>query len=735
MLRAIATAVLLLTAVPCLAEDFDVNALYEKWKKEDSRTLEGWRVLDDPTLIEKLGPLGIRGPWFERGRETGDPAANYLLSIAHERGIAGAPCDPLLARRYWSASAELRKRDGYAATRPYFSVEYREGEFRILQDLALRGVIPVEDLLEQQTKDGVPAAFLMLGRYRNLGEDKDLTSKEGREYLELAARGGCLPAMAILGQRLLRGADVRRDVKGGLAWLKKAAKGGYVPAMLELARFHHYSTGQQPDLQLHRQYIRMAADAGDIDALRIFETLPEQEEEGLKVSELYDRYIAAWRAPKLAISNPASKLLVTPPNPELTRYTELAKWLKPIVDDLTNDYTQEERAKAQVMYAECLRHGIGGVERDTKLSRHWLYQFLHDDNYPDAKLLYAEMLVEAGDSNVREPMSFTQDAYEAGFRPAARMLCAVKLVGLETEYSVRGFDWEREPLFGERQAVQKLEALAKDGDTESMRMLVEYRRIAEIQWLLWAVKLANLGDGPCALLVADYYSEADHADVEKVKLALQIAAKSSATREEALRRLRYFDREYARKRCAELAPELAEVINRDASPKAFLDAHPWIAGFAQQAAMDRADYSLYALCLQYGHGVSADDRSARKLYNLEDEDTSRIYLLARMMEQGYGGAADQRGAGWVYEALAKAGHGAGAYRLGLIRRGEKQDEKATKLFKQAAEAGCLPGMVELAEALHDGLGTEKDAEKAKEWAKKAADAGDASAKALLDEWK
>src|SRR5690606_17003088 len=190
------------------------------------------------------------------------------------------------------------------------------------------------------------------------------------------------------------------------------------------------------------------------------------------------------------------------------------------------------------------------------------------------------------DSEFRNPLSYLQDAHAAGFRPAARMLCAVQLLGLESEYYARGFDREREPAFGEGDAVRKLESLAKDGDTESMRVLVECRREAEIDWLPWAVKLANLGDGPCALLLADYYSEADHADPEKVKLALQIAAKSSATREEALRRLQYFEREYARTRCAELAPELADVINRDASPQKFLDAHPWIAGFAQQAAKD-----------------------------------------------------------------------------------------------------------------------------------------------------
>lgn len=733
MLRAIATALLLLTAVPCLAEEFDVNALYEKWKKEDSRTLEGWRVLDDPTLIEKLGPLGMRGPWFERGRETGDPTANYLLSIAHERGIAGAPCDPLLARRYWSASADLREHDTYATLRPFFRVMYIDGEFQTFMDIP-SGDAPssFRERLEREAEDGVPAAYLMLASRPNRGEEAD---KEGREYLEHSAKDGCLPAMVILGQRLLRGAEYKRNVQGGLTWLKKAAEGGYVPAMLELARFHHFSNGQQPDLQLQRQYIKMAADAGDIDALRIFESLPEQGVEELKVSELYDRYIAAWRAPKLVNLTTERKLLTTPPNPELNRYPELAHWLKQIANNLSLPYSDEEREKAQVMYAECLRHGIGGVEQDAELARHWLLQVVSDEKYPAAKLLYGEMQAEAGDSEFRNPLSYLQDAHAAGFRPAARMLCAVQLLGLESEYYARGFDREREPAFGEGDAVRKLESLAKDGDTESMRVLVECREEAKIDWLPWAVKLANLGDGPCALVLADYYSEVDHADPEKTKLALQIAVKSSATRVEALWRLHYFERENARKRCAELALELAKVINRDASPTAFLDAHPWIAGMAQQAAMDGADHGIYALCLQYGHGVSADDVTARKLYNLEDEDTSRIYLLARMMEQGYGGAADKRGAGWVYEALAKAGHGAGTYRLGLIRREEKQDEKATELFKKAAEAGCVPAMVELAEALHDGIGTEKDADKAKEWAKKAADAGNAWAKELLDEWK
>jgi TPR repeat protein len=97
-----------------------------------------------------------------------------------------------------------------------------------------------------------------------------------------------------------------------------------------------------------------------------------------------------------------------------------------------------------------------------------------------------------------------------------------------------------------------------------------------------------------------------------------------------------------------------------------------------------------------------------------------------------------RAAVWIYQTVADVGGAYAAYRLGLIQseEGDHFDrDKAFKNFTAAADAGCLPAMVELARCYKDGRGTVADAAKAKEWAKKAADEGNADAKALLEEWK
>jgi TPR repeat protein len=64
---------------------------------------------------------------------------------------------------------------------------------------------------------------------------------------------------------------------------------------------------------------------------------------------------------------------------------------------------------------------------------------------------------------------------------------------------------------------------------------------------------------------------------------------------------------------------------------------------------------------------------------------------------------------------------------------KKDDAGAADLFKQAAEAGCLPAMVEYAKCLRDGTGVEADKAEATTWAKKAADQDWQPAKQLLKE--
>jgi len=81
-----------------------------------------------------------------------------------------------------------------------------------------------------------------------------------------------------------------------------------------------------------------------------------------------------------------------------------------------------------------------------------------------------------------------------------------------------------------------------------------------------------------------------------------------------------------------------------------------------------------------------------------------------------------------WEEAAKAGSPEGLYRWGLSIP-DKND--GTRYIRQAAEAGHTQAMRELASRFQNGSGTAQDLEAAKQWYKKAAEAGDPVAAARL----
>ena len=717
MLRAIATAVLLIAAIPCHAADFDVDALYQKWKEEDSRTLEGWRVLDDVTLIETLGPLG----------------ANYLLGIAYRRGLAGAPEDRWRGRSYAHEARQLRLSDPYIRWR-------EELDFLPVDEFFNPGKVhrvkaDWEEIL-QLGQDGFPCAYLLMSQRRDDGLSDEENRKTQQVYLEAGATDGCLPAMLVLGHQLTRGISAQRDVESGLRWLTKAAEAGYLPAIRELGDFYRYPDGQQPDLRLCRAYLTKAAEAGDSTSIKQLESLPEEELEGLKLSELFASYVARWPAPVESGPHNGCTILASAPNPVLKAYPRVGEWLKTMIEpDDSIGLSETEIAEARTMYADCLLHGIGGETQDPELAIHWLYQVVAADAKANtgAEMLYGE--ARAMHANGTDAMEYLANSVRSQFQPAVRLACQITLGARWGDYLALGYGNVPGNLGTEVEAISKLEELGEAGDLVAIQILRARGFATSRDALHWNAKAANLGDGEAALELYLYYRNPEHADREKAALALKIAGMHSCSYEAAQREQGWLSRIPAQQRCDELVNELAVILTRDASADAFVAAHPWIAGVAQTASVDQADGGLYGLCLLYGNGVSRDYQLARKLLKDRADDPAASFLLAQMMEQGLGAEPDRRGAIWVYEAVAEAGGVYAMQRLGELKQEDKEETKAAECFKKAAEGGCVPSMVELAKAYHDGTGIDKDAAKANEWAKKAADAGNKAAAKLLEEWK
>ncbi|MCB9895575.1 MAG: sel1 repeat family protein [Planctomycetes bacterium] len=738
-MRALATAVLLVAAGTCLAADFDVDALFEKWKQEDSRTLEGWRVLDDPTLIEKLGPLGatlIDG--CTDYDQPGDLRVDYLLQIAYTRGIAGAPKDLDIARLYQWASDGLRRSDPYLRYREELSVTYSGDSFRVqLREQEGRSQTELWADIKALAEGGYPSAYLMLTQRVESRLTDEENSRQQRACLVLAAEGGCLPAMTWLGHQLVRGGAIERDKAGGLDWLGKAADASYWPALQELARFYAYPNGQEPNLAKCRDYLTRAAEAGDKWAMHELAVLPGVEFDRLTFGELYDSYVEHWAVPTESKDGNGRTILTTPPNPVLVVCSGAGELLKPMVEPPEDSgLSEDEIAHARTMYGECLLRGVGGVSADPELGIHWLNQVARTDKYPAASLLYAEARLERGDEAGRKvAVLYLCDAVKAGFRPALRLQCQITFSRLGGFYGDLNLGVRAVPVLDWDEAIQQLEKLAEAGDETSAKLLARQSTPLRPTWLPWLEATAKSGDGPSALRLFDYYSESEHADSDKAAWALRIAARDLETCDDAAARQAALDRADDIRRCAELAAQLDEAIARDCSPAAFLTSHPWIAGLAQRAATRRADLGLYGICLMKGHGIARDYSAARLYLTDEAGEALSSYFLAQMMEQGLGAEPDRRGAIWVYEAVAEAGAVYAMHRLGELKREDKQDAKANEWFKKAAEGGCLPSMVELAKVYHDGTGIDKDADKANEWAKKAADAGNEAAKKLLEEWK
>lgn len=725
MIRAVAVSLLLFIASPLFAQkmtETELEALYDKWQAEEDRTLEGWRVLDDITLIEKLSP------WIKR-KDTGEIAeapvsAAALLAIMHTRGIGGAPSDNVVASRYFR-HAILDSKLSYHSLLPsarFFVSD--EGQIVVSPSRAHFGF---GHRLVDYGNEVAARALSALVYLSSEAGGRD--SREALENLRKAGENGCLPAKVVYARELYRGTHLLRDIVGARKILEEGALADYLPALMERARFHDFYNGVRPDLKLQRELLNRAARAGCMGAAKRLIELPVHELDEHTVGTLFKQYIDGWGRTRVSWTVNLERMLRFEPNPVLAAYTNVAQWLRPIADPEEGaEYTSLQIACARCMLGECLLHGIGGAEPDFDEGISLLRAAWRMETLPAAGLLCGlHLLGDAkADPNVQAP-AMIGDVVAERFTPAERLMAFASL------------DWDRYTFKSRnatnlkfREPKEGIRTLALGGDRQAL------------DWMLLRHpddKLVEVGAAhglPTAMLdyaSAMYLGNVEGATGDDAEELFRRCLGFPETHEAAKRHLEYERAQLEARRALELIEELKVCVNETGGYRRFLDDNPYAVGVAQRSFEAGHETGvLYALCLYELHGISARTMDSRKILLAYADDPLAVYLCGRQYEDG----SDARSAIWCYEAAAGVGAGYAAWRLGTIYRDgklkDKDDEAATKWFIKGAEDNCVVAMLEAAKAYHGGVGVEEDIAKAKAWAKKAADAGNEDAQALLDEW-
>ena len=300
MCRLVLSVLLLACASPLFAEkmtEAELEALFNKWQAEENRTLEGWRVLDDITLIESLSSRLTISRTDDELSSKGPAEAKLLYGVLHRHGVGGAPRDPHYAARIFRQVGDEHQRYARALATWQFQVS-RTGELEV-RAIAWTYFSDEEyaDVGETPAARALSAlAFLHRQQRMSPVEPADSADK-ALANLQLAAIDGCMPARVMLAIYLSRGARLARDVAPAERHLLEAADTGYMPAQLELAKFYHYTNGVRPDLHKCRRYFALAAQGGCVGAARQLEALPKHELKERTVDALYEEFRETQYAP------------------------------------------------------------------------------------------------------------------------------------------------------------------------------------------------------------------------------------------------------------------------------------------------------------------------------------------------------------------------------------------------------------------------------------------------------
>lgn len=740
MPRAFLFAVLILAATPCLAAEFDLNEFYARWLAEETATLDALHLLEDDTLLDKLEPLA--GDYrAELTDQPEDWRAAAFLGLGYHFGLCGAPNDSEIARVYL-----LRACRHGPPEAGYFVAFYSVRRAVWLDDPFVRNRAKLDCLRMQSLPTPLfkaaasgfaPAQALAAHLVHVMGEDNE----HADEWLMAAANAGCRPAKLWHGWQLYM-SETRKDCLAPLEeiYTQKDARGAYA-----LGFIHDPMLGEiEPNLLQARAYYEKSLKLGYTPAKWRLDALPETALENLKIEDIPELYRKGWRDSDTTVVDAVDphnglgwKLKgnyhVCPANQIVYWYPAMPEWLEK-QPQLTAKGDSEIACYLKLAYAEFIafRAWEATDEDNQPISPLDLNGQIDLDLCPEAAVRGMEWSADAG------LYAWFESYMDAGLlsdHPTVRRWYALA--------SIDGWKWAYFSLDRTRmerdKSIEELRRLAKAGDPLSAHALGAYSYDPAIA-LTWHENAAKRGCAASAHYCVRAYTngigtdvntskaaewlkvvEADSPQMGRIAQAAQPALRAAVLKEEW------------QARATELEREALAALNKHAGFDEFMNANPRAATVAQRA--DSA--GLLALCYVQGHGVSQDFGRVQLLL----KDTSGIlqsYMTGWIHEHGLN-IAQPFGAGAVicYESIAD--QPAAAYRLGVIyRAGElvaQDDSKASGFFAEAADGGCIPAMLETAKAYHAGTGVEADTEKARSWAKKAADAGNDEAAKLLEDWK
>ncbi len=606
-------------------------------------------------------------PRFRQAAVNGNDAAMYALGWCYHRGV-GVEKDPEQAVHWFCAAADKGNTDAKEAL--------SEAMYKLAQHYGRRGGTP---------KDLEKAIYWFRKADENEAEEKTTPAEamfmRKMNLKKIRIKRALAATMYRLAECYHYGWGVEKDPKQAMQWLRMAAEGEDKEAMFFLGKCYLSGYGVEKDLEQAVHFFRGAAKAGCVDAM----------------CELVQHYRRKGKARRVAY------------------------WLC--------QAAEMDHVAAMYDLARCYRKGIG-VKKDLEKAVHWLREAVDAGN-TGAKDDLVDTMYELAWS-YREGNGVKKDLKEAirYFRKAAKRGHIGAQKGLAD--TMVELAW----CYREGTGVEKSEEQA----------FYRFRAAANREHFVAMVEL-----GKCYFNGIGVEKDEEQA----VKWLCEAADKGSTDAKELLQEL-----------APEEAAHLYQLAAKDGNRYAMYELGKcYLAGIgvdrdtAQAAewfrrAADRGNAdAMFELgkCYLDGIGVEKDEARAAKwlckatdkgsndakellqelapekavhLYQIavEDKSTYAMYALGKCYLDGMGVERDEeQAAKWLCEA---AGEGSTDAKELL----QKLDpEKTARLYQIATEAGNTYATLELCKCYLAGLGVEKDESRAIEWFRKAAGEGNTAA--------
>jgi TPR repeat protein len=215
------------------------------------------------TLVAEILSRGLGVPlnaaeaakWYQRAAEQGVPEAQfqYALMLLDGRYVKK---DEKGAHALMQAAAEAGNT----------LAQFNFAQLLVEEDSGDAGLARAAAYYERAAQAGLPdAQYAMAQLYANGVGGKAQDDARARTLLFEAARQNYDTAQVDLAQWLIDGRGGKRDLEAGFQWMKRAADGGNVAAQNRLAKLYMGGIGVEPDSILAGAWYIVARRAGLID--------------------------------------------------------------------------------------------------------------------------------------------------------------------------------------------------------------------------------------------------------------------------------------------------------------------------------------------------------------------------------------------------------------------------------------------------------------------------------------